>query len=152
MKKRVKIVISLIIAIVIFLFLLLVINLSKPNYLGVKSKINVTNSLNMAIKDSTLSKTSAIVVLKNNSKDNYVYGQTFSLEVKFENKWYELKQISKSGNTTEGYILKPGESIELTLNWKDRYELLNDINYRIVKEVSLEGSKVYEYIVTEFQL
>ncbi len=98
----------------------------------------------MTIKEGTLTKTSATVLIKDNNK-KHCYGEDYSVEKRENGKW---KSVETKGN----YIVKwpayyPGKTgkLDFNIDWSERYGELENGEYRIVKTVSTSDGEIELY-------
>lgn len=124
--------------------------------LKLKGKSNIELSLtevSMTIKEGTLSKTGATVILNNNSDKEYLYGTSYEIEVMKNGEWYKIDAVLYF--TSIAYSLDPHESVELTLSWQEGYGKLDSGTYRIIKNVDAlkeDGSYDNYDIAVEFSI
>ena len=116
---------------------------------------DLSDVVSMYIKEGTLTKTSATIVIEENNNDfDITYGEPFTLE-KYnynDNKWEELPIICDNcGFVLPAYTVTPGKSLELKQDWSKLYGELPKGVYRIVKCADLKTSDRY-YIWTEFTI
>ncbi len=108
------------------------------------------NNVTMKIKEGTLTKTSATIVIEDKNEEKYGYGQWFRIDRKENGDWKELEQINENFAFTDiAYIPKEDGTIEIDENWKDLYGELQAGEYRLVKEVYGNGTN---YIYAEFTI
>ncbi len=91
--------------------------------------------ISLNIKSNTLTNKGATFMLKNNTDEEYSYGEPYIIE-KFENdSWKELDTLT--GNPLSWnemlYILKSNEESEININWSFGYGELKSGTYRLVK-------------------
>lgn len=139
MKKRVIIVLS---ALVVFVLAITCAIVFIPNY---AEPINLAENITMEIKEGTLTKTGATIVITDLSGKNNTFNKEFRIDQKRGGKWYRLKDKSK--NEVD---VMPGQEedkkLEQELNWEKNYGTLSDGYYRIVKKINNKD------IVVEFEI
>lgn len=139
MKKRVIIVLS---ALVVFVLAITCAIVFIPNY---AEPINLAENITMEIKEGTLTKTGATIVITDLSGKNNTFNKEFRIDQKRGGKWYTLKDNSK--NVVD---VMPGQEedkkLEQELNWEKNYGTLSDGYYRIVKKINNKD------IVVEFEI
>lgn len=139
MKKRVIIVLS---ALVVFVLAITCAIVFIPNY---AEPINLAENITMEIKEGTLTKTGATIVITDLSGKNNTFNKEFRIDQKRGGKWYTLKDKSK--NEVD---VMPGQQenkkLEQELNWEKNYGTLSDGYYRIVKKINNKD------IVVEFEI
>lgn len=139
MKKRVIIVLS---ALVVFVLAITCAIVFIPNY---AQPIDLAEDITMEIKEGTLTKTGATIVITDLSGKNNTFSKEFRIDQKRGGKWYRLKDKSK--NEVD---VMPGQEedkkLEQELNWEKNYGTLSDGYYRIVKKINNKD------IVVEFEI
>ncbi|UNC91342.1 IPT/TIG domain-containing protein [Candidatus Contubernalis alkaliaceticus] len=78
------------------------------------------------------------------------FGRPFAVEAEKNGKWVELPLELMF--TMELIMLKPGEFLEQTLGLKDFQEHFKEGRYRIVKQVSGEGTDIQDELSVEFEV
>lgn len=139
MKKRVIIVLSFLVVFVLAIICAIVL---IPNY---AEPIDLAEDITMEIKEGTLTKTGATIVITDLSGKNNTFSKEFRVDQKRGEKWYTLKDKSK--NEVD---VMPGQEedkkLEQELNWEKNYGTLSDGYYRIVKKINNKD------IVVEFEI
>ena len=139
MKKRVIIVLS---SLVVFVLAIICTIVLIPNY---AEPIDLAEDITMEIKEGTLTKTGATIVITDLSGMNNTFSKEFRIDQKRGGKWYTLKDKSK--NEVD---VMPGQEenkkLEQELNWEKNYGTLSDGYYRIVKKINNKD------IVVEFEI
>ena len=91
--------------------------------------------ISLNIKSSTVTNKGATFILKNNTDEEYGYGESYIIE-KFENdSWKELDTLTGDPLSWNEmlYILKSNEEREVNINWSFGYGELKSGTYRLVK-------------------
>lgn len=141
MKKRVIIVLS---ALVVFVLAITCAIVFIPNY---AEPINLAENITMEIKEGTLTKTGATIVITDLSGKNNTFNKEFRIDQKRGGKWYTLKDKSKNKvDVVAGQKGEENKKLEQELNWEKNYGTLSDGKYRIVKEINNKD------IVVEFEI
>lgn len=141
MKKRVIIVLS---ALVVFVLAITCAIVFIPNY---AEPINLAENITMEIKEGTLTKTGATIVITDLSGKNNTFNKEFRIDQKRGGKWYTLKDKSKNEvDVVAGQKGEENKKLEQELNWEKNYGTLSDGKYRIVKEINNKD------IVVEFEI
>ena len=139
MKKRVIIILSSLVVLVLAITCAIVF---IPNY---AQPIDLAEDITMEIKEGTLTKTGATIVITDLSGKNNTFSKEFRIDQKRGGKWYTLKDKSK--NEVD---VMPGQQenkkLEQELNWEKNYGTLSDGYYRIVKKINNKD------IVVEFEI
>lgn len=139
MKKRVIIVLS---SLVVFVLAITCAIVFIPNY---AEPIDLAENITMEIKEGTLTKTGATIVITDLSGMNNTFSKEFRIDQKRGGKWYTLKDKSKNEvNVVAGQ--EENKKLEQELNWEKNYGTLSDGKYRIVKEINNKD------IVVEFEI
>lgn len=133
-------------------------NINNNNdYTEIESYINVEDSNNYLIDIAPLEIKipSGRFMLINESDIEYIYGDAFILERKYNDIWETVKLLDNVAFNDIGNLLPPNSSKEIEVNWKDTHEELVPGVYRIKKDFfyfnSLHKSEQLE-IVLEFCL
>lgn len=122
--------------------------------IGKKSDVEIIDKgVTLSIKDGTLTKTSATIIIKNNSDIDIQYGNPYEIEIKQNNEWYKINV--ELNFTLPAFSLKSKETKELELNWGNGYGKLEHGEYRIIKNIDIEkedGTYEIFYISAEFRI
>lgn len=140
MKKRVIIVLSSLIVFVLAITCAIVL---IPNY---AEPINLAENITMEIKEGTLTKTGATIVITDLSGKNNTFSKEFRIDQKRGGKWYTLKDKSKNEVDVVAGQKEENKKLEQELNWEKNYGTLSDGYYRIVKKINNKD------IVVEFEI
>ncbi len=95
----------------------------------------IIDSILMEVKEETRTSKGATFIIKNNTNEDYAYGEPYTIE-KYENKsWQELETLTKAPSSWNEilYILKAGEENELYIDWSLGYGELKSGTYRLIK-------------------
>ncbi len=78
---------------------------------------------------------SLTVKIVNNSESVWQSGnmRDYELQMLHNGEWYKVKQIGEFANTMELMVLVPGEDLEHTFEFTQRYGILSNGSYRVVK-------------------
>ena len=122
--------------------------------IGDKSNIeSVKNNVSLSIKEGTLTKRGATLILKNDSDNAVQYGNPYEIEIKKNGIWYKINV--ELNFTLPAYVLKSKESKEIELNWENGYGKLATGEYRIIKSIDIEnedGTFKDFYVSVEFAI
>ena len=101
-------------------------------------QINGISGVSMEIKDGTLTRDGATVIITDTSGKNYTYGKEAKIILEGNYGWNMI-----------GYYVDENNKLELNINWKWLYGSLDDGKYRIVKSVALGKDKNFsvEFII-----
>ncbi|MBE6148547.1 MAG: hypothetical protein E7167_03535 [Firmicutes bacterium] len=128
----------------------------------VKNEFDVGNESNiiideqdvsLSIKEGTLTKTGATLILKNKSDKAFEYGNPYEIEIKKDGKWHKINV--ELNFTMPAFSLKPQELKEIEINWSYGYGTLAPGKYRIIKDVNFKTNEdTYEkfYVSAEFTI
>lgn len=140
MKKRVIIVLS---SLVVFVLAIICTIVLIPNY---AEPIDLAEDITMEIKEGTLTKTGATIVITDLSGMNNTFSKEFRIDQKRGGKWYTLKDKSKNEVDVMPGQKEENKKLEQELNWEKNYGTLSDGYYRIVKKINNKD------IVVEFEI
>lgn len=140
MKKRVIIVLS---SLVVFVLAITCAIVFIPNYAQL---IDLAEDITMEIKEGTLTKTGATIVITDLSGMNNTFSKEFRIDQKRGGKWYTLKDKSKNEVDVVAGQQEKDKKLEQELNWEKNYGTLSDGYYRIVKKINNKD------IVVEFEI
>ena len=122
--------------------------------IGKDSNIEITQKIvSLNIKENILTKTRAILVIKNNSDMDVLYGNNYEIEIKKEGEWKKINV--ELFFPLPAFLLKSKASKEIEFNWENGYGKLPLGNYRIIKNIALEkeaGTFDNFYISAEFTI
>jgi hypothetical protein len=111
----------------------------NPVNIGEKSKyVESDNLVNLRVKEESLTDSRVTLILENHTDKTYIYGAGYSIEYEKDGIWYEMIPINDMAFISIGYILKPNELKEITVDWEYHYGKLTSGKYRIIKGVFLE--------------
>lgn len=116
-------------------------------------ELNEAENVSIIIKDGTLTKTSATIIITDLSGKNNVYGTAFRIERKENGEWKELETIIKNyGWNLIGYSVDENNKLELEQNWEWLYGKLERGEYRLVKDTSIPLEKENHYFSVKFKI
>jgi hypothetical protein len=122
--------------------------------IGEKSNIEIAkNDVTLSIKEGTLTKTGATLILKNDSNVDVQYGNPYEIEIKQDGSWHKINV--QLDFTLPSYGLKSGESKQIELDWENGYGKLSTGEYRIIKDIDVEQEdETFEsfYVSAEFTI
>lgn len=75
------------------------------------------------------------LLIKNDSSLEIYFGSDFIIEKNEDNKWYSLDVCTDF--TAEEIVLIPNSSVEINILWENIYGVLEEGNYRILKEFTI---------------
>ncbi len=107
--------------------------------IGEKSDIEILEKgVTLAVKENTLTKTSATLILKNNNDVDIQLGDSYEIEIKKDGKWHKIN-VQLNFNSP-AYVLKSNESREIEIDWKNAYGKLVKGEYRIIKSIGIKNN------------
>lgn len=113
--------------------------------------ISGISGVSMEIKEGTLTRDGATIIITDTSGKNYTYGEEYRIDKFEDNEWKEATIIldGNYGWNMIGYHVDEFNKLELNVNWKWLYGSLEDGKYRIVKSVALGNDKYFscEFII-----
>lgn len=113
----------------------------------ISNQTSIVDNISMTIKEATLTKTGATIVVTNNNKEIYWYGETYTIEKKQNGEWKIL--INKTDVIEEALVWKieVGKSLEFKKNWAQRYGELEKGDYRFVQELFKDQYSYLEFSI-----
>ena len=112
--------------------------------------IKSINNVSLSIKEGTLTKTGATVIITDNNKDTYIYGESFRIDKKENGEWKKLEIIDDTfGFTDIAWSVGNNGKLERKHDWSKLYGELAEGEYRLVKDVYDNG---YKEIWVEFNI
>lgn len=119
--------------------------------IGNESSIIIeTNEITLKVKEDTLTKDGATFVLENNREEVITYNDAYTIEVKKDNKWYELNIIIEFVDAS--YELESKNTDEITIDWSESYLTLPKGEYRLIKEVTIPDTLELFYVASTFTI
>lgn len=162
MNKMLKYILIIIVFTIIFSIIFIFMNRQKEDLLyrketGTLEKVeekqeNMNNikNVSMEIKEGTLTKTGATVVITDKNETPYSYGEWFRIDEKDGDKWKEVEQITDNYAFNDiAYLIGEDGMLEEKIDWSELYGELENGEYRLVKELYING---YNYFSVEFTI
>lgn len=117
----------------------------------------ILENVTMTIKEGTLTKTGATVIITDISGDDNTYGEFFRIDKKENNKWKKVDVVVKGnyGFHMVGYEVNEDNILEMKIDWNWLYGELDAGEYRLVKSASVSKNNSYlgeKYIYVEFSI
>ena len=106
-------------------------------------------NVTMNIKENTLTKSGATIIITDNNKVKYTYEEYYKLEKRIDHIWYELKPSGDVLFNEMGYLVDDNNELEMNIDWSKSYGNLTSGKYRIIKRI-YDGE--YKYFSVEFDL
>jgi hypothetical protein len=107
------------------------------------------DKVSMTIKEGTLTKTGATVIIKDENKNPYCYGAWFRIDKNENGEWKELDALAIVDWKEIAYQVKEDGTLEMEEIWKNIYGELEKGQYRLVKSIYED---VYKYFYVEFNI
>ena len=123
-------------------------NLSTEEISKLVEKRSV-DKVSIQIKESTLTKEGATIVITDKNDYPYVYGKEYRIEKLENNEW---KKIQSGNYEVDAIAYKTDNNGQVTMefNWKDRYGELENGKYRLLMEINQGNPDTAIY--TEFEI
>ena len=103
----------------------------------------------MKLKDNTLTKSGATIIITDDNEIKYTYEEYYKLEKRIDHMWYELKLRGDAVFNEMGYLVDDNNELEMDIDWSKTYGNLTSGKYRIIKRI-YDGE--YKYFSVEFDL
>ena len=149
MKK--ELLIKIILIVLIFgglIYYLNSLNNAKVTLIKDNNEYTLKN-VTMNIKENTLTKGGATIIITDNNKVKYTYLKYYKLEKRIDHIWYELKPSGDVLFDEMGYLVDDNNELEMNIDWSKTYGNLTSGKYRIIKRI-YDGE--YRYFSVEFDL
>ena len=102
---------------------------------------------NVSYKISNISQIGATLIIKDNNKNPYTYGEWYKIEKNINGDWQEMKTIIDNYGFNEiAYLPNENNEVEFIINWEKLYGKLENGSYRILKRAN------NKYISIEFSI
>ena len=123
------------------------------DYLKYPNEKDKLDKISMIIKEGTLTKIGATIVITDLSGKDNVYGEEFQILKNENNKWIELKPIIDNyAFNAIGYSVDLNNQLEMDINWEWLYGSLENGEYRLVKKVYFKEDKKNYSINVDFKI
>ena len=106
--------------------------------------VNDLPGVTMECVPDSESSTQVTLRLTNGTDRRHSYGAAYSLQKLSGDQWYTMSYIRETGFIAIEYYLEPGETVELTINWKSAHGKMDSGTYRIVKSVGYQPELSYQ--------
>ena len=102
------------------------------------NELDEVDGVSMVIKDGTLTRRGATIVITDTSDMDYTYGEEYRIDKYKDGNWEELDVIVEGnyGWNSIGYMVDENGVLELDIKWEWLYGGLENGYYRIVKSVN----------------
>lgn len=116
------------------------IQINEPIYINTYidngAELNEVKNVTMTIKEGTLTKTSATIIITDLSNQKYTYGGYFRIDRKENETWKEVKLTRENFVFNDmAYGVDKNGKLEMEQNWSVMYGKLNSGKYRLVKYI-----------------
>lgn len=124
------------------------------NKIDDKGEIGVLNGITMTIKEDTLTRTGATIIITDTTGLNNIYGSSYRIDKKEDGIWQQAKIVIEGnyGFTLEGYHVDKNNKLEMKIDWEWLYGKLTEGQYRIVKDTSKIGEQTNHEFCVEFTI
>lgn len=102
------------------------------------NELDEVKDVSMVIKDGTLTRNGATIIITDNSDMNYTYGEEYRIDKYSASNWKEV-DVVLDGNyawNSIGYMVGEDNTLELDIKWEWLYGSLENGYYRIAKSVN----------------
>ncbi len=123
-------------------------NLSTTEISELVEKRSV-DKVSIQIKEGTLTKEGATIVITDKNDYPYVYGKEYRIEKLENNEWKKI-QSGNYGVDAIAYKTDNNGQVTMNFNWKDRYGELENGKYRLLMEINPGNPDTTIY--TEFEI
>lgn len=90
------------------------------------------------VQEDSIRNTGLVLIIKNETDDcAFQFDNAYSLEKFIDGHWDAVEQIRDIAVTAITYMVLPGEEIEHTVKWENRYGSLPTGEYRLVKRIEI---------------
>ncbi|MBQ7031546.1 MAG: hypothetical protein IJN13_04160 [Bacilli bacterium] len=112
-------------------------------------------NVTMVIKDGTLTKTGATIIINDLNGDDNTYGESYRIDKKVNGKWQKLDVVIEGeyGFHAIGYTVNENNTLEMNIDWNWLYGELPSGEYRLVKDAAVTKNNTYigsKYVYVEF--
>ncbi len=109
------------------------------------------DKVSIVIKEGTLTKEGATIVVTDKNDYPYSYGEHFNIQKLEDGGWKDVQTIGTYYINDIAHLIKEDRTTEIKLNWKDRYGELETGHYKLNLEETLSDSSKAT-ISTEFDI
>ncbi len=115
-------------------------------------KIDDLEGVSMSIREGTLTKKGATIIITDTSNRENIYGEFYAIQKHENNGWINLEPINDMAFNSIGYQVDKNNTLELKVDWEYYYGKLEKGTYRILKNTSEPGEATEHYITAEFTI
>ncbi len=109
------------------------------------------DKVSIAIKEGTLTKEKATIVITDENDYPYTYGDDYNIQKLENGEWKDVQTIGPILSTDLANLIKEDRTTEMNLNWKSRYGELETGHYKLNLEVTQNDSSKAT-VSTEFDI
>ena len=118
---------------------------TNENYENINSQNKSIENVKIQIKENTISPYGLTIIITDNNKEHYGWGENYAIQEKVNGEWKKLNvTIDFNSNA---YILDSNNQLTQNINWENSYGKLPKGIYRIEKEA--DGDLFYS---NEFEI
>ena len=126
-------------------------NIGKVQAINVVLKLMIQRGVSIIIKEGTLTRTGATIIITDKSGRKNIYGSPYTIEKKENGVWKKLETIIDNyAFNLPAYYVDKNNKLEMDIDWEWLYGKLDDGEYRILKSTSTQGEEPSHYITVEF--
>lgn len=123
-------------------------NTDKDNSISIQD--NSIDNVTIEIKEKTLSKVGATIIITDKNEKPYSYGEWYRIDKKEDGKWKMVTPIIKDvAFTLIAHTVRNDGTLEQKIDWSKIYGELESGEYRLVKDIYENG---YKYFGVEFTI
>lgn len=147
MKKGIRYFVLVIIIVLLFVCIWSLFNSNRKetNKWKQATEPQIIDGISMIIKDGTLTKSSATVIITDTVKyEEHTYGESFAIQKKRSNEWIDLDTIIDNyGFNLIGYSVNEENILEMEVKWDWLYGELEKGEYRLIKNFAVNKNDSY---------
>lgn len=120
--------------------------------------VNNVDGVTMTIKEGSLTKNSATVIINETNKETIIYGTSFFIQKYEDGNWVFPEETGENyGFNAMAYYADENGYLEFNQNWEHMYKELTPGKYRLVKDIFFEkdipiNDDKKHYIAVEFTI
>ncbi len=124
----------------------------------IKDELNEIKEVSMKIKKGSLTPSSATIIINDLSGGKWIYGSSYIIEKYVNEEWIRLDYVRDNvAFNSMAYTPDPSGVLEMKMNWKSIYGVLQKGRYRIVKYALPELNRAVDendrkYFSVEFDI
>lgn len=115
----------------------------EPLRIGEENKLEFSESVaSLVVDEKTLTSTGTSFTIYNTSSVVFHTGIPYWVQTLVNGKWHDIKGLMNEFPVTAMEI-RPGWSSVLVVDWSDNYGELPEGEYRLVKDIDLQGERLF---------